>query len=69
MALQARTHWNADSKIVPSSGAFASTQASERLHKRVSKLTYNNLPKCTACQFGKQTSRAIPGKRSMVIKD
>ena len=35
-------------------GALTGSKASERLHYRAGKLIGENLPKCAACQFGKQ---------------
>ena len=50
-------------------GALTGTKASERWHYRAGKLVGENLPKCAACQFGKQINRSKPGKRTSMIKD
>ena len=50
-------------------GALAGSMAAERLHYRAGKLVRDNLPKCAACQFGKQINKTKPGKRTNVIKD
>jgi hypothetical protein len=48
-------------------GALAHSEATRRLHTAACKLT--DLPKCAACQFGKQKCRPTPGKRSSVVRD
>ena len=50
-------------------GVMAMSQSYERLHNRVRKLRHEDLPKCAACQFGKQTSRRVPGRKSRMIKE
>ena len=50
-------------------GALAKTHAMQRLHKRAANVPPHDLPKCAACQFGKQTYRSVPGKRTRVIKE
>ena len=42
-------------------GALATTQAMRRLHERAANVTPAEMPRCAACQFGKQTNRVIPG--------
>jgi hypothetical protein len=49
------------------SGALAHSEATRHLHTAACKLT--ELPKCAACQFGKQKRRATPGKRSSIVRD
>jgi hypothetical protein len=41
--------------------------ATRRLHTAACKLT--ELPKCAACEFGKQKRRPAPGMRSIVVRD
>ena len=49
-------------------GVLSQTESSRRLHAAACKLT--NLPKCAACQYGKQHRRPIPGTTpSSVIRD
>jgi len=50
-------------------GALASTEAMCRLHSRVAQLKHADLPKCSACMFGKQTSRPVPGKKWNLVKE
>ena len=49
------------------SGILAHSEATRHLHTAACKLT--ELPKCAACQFGKQKRRPTPGKRSSIIRD
>ena len=49
------------------SGILAHSEATRYLHTAVCKLT--ELPKCAACQFGKQKRRATPGKKSSIVRD
>ena len=51
------------------SGSLASTQSLKNLHTRASKLYPGDLPKCAACQFGKQTSRPVPGQITKTVQD
>ena len=51
------------------SGALAGSESKRRLHKAASKLSHQDLPKCSACQFGRQTSRPVPGKVTSIVKD
>ena len=37
-------------------GVLATTQAMQRLHKRAADVTLAKMPRCAACQFGKQTN-------------
>ncbi|KAI2503664.1 hypothetical protein MHU86_10788 [Fragilaria crotonensis] len=49
-------------------GVLSQTEASRRLPSAACKLT--NLPKCAACQYGKQHRRPIPGSTpSTIIRD
>ncbi|KAI2488974.1 hypothetical protein MHU86_25626 [Fragilaria crotonensis] len=49
-------------------GVLSQTEASRLLHSAACKLT--NLPKCAACQYGKQHRRPIPGSTpSTIIRD
>ena len=48
---------------------MASTQAQKSLHTRASNLSKESIPKCAACQFGKQTSRPVPGKVTKMIPE
>jgi hypothetical protein len=48
-------------------GILAFSQPQKKLHAAASKLQHP--PKCAACQFGKQRSRAIPGKKTTNVKD
>jgi hypothetical protein len=49
------------------SGILAHSEATRHLHTAACKLT--ELPKCAACQFGKQKRRPTPGKKSSVVRD
>ena len=49
------------------SGTLAHSEATRRLHTAACKLT--DLPKCAACQFGKQKRRPTPGKTSSIVRD
>ena len=49
------------------SGTLAHSEATRHLHTAACKLT--DLPKCAACQFGKQKRRPTPGKRSSIVRD
>ena len=51
------------------SGALATSQSKQSLHTQAVKIPVHDLPKCAACQFGRQTNHAVPGKVSKVIKD
>ena len=50
-------------------GALAKSDSMRRLHSAASKIQTNDLPKCSSCQFGKQTNRAKPGRKLEVVKD
>ena len=49
------------------SGVLSHTEATRRLHTAASKITHP--PKCAACQFGKQTCRPTPGRKTTVVHD
>jgi hypothetical protein len=49
------------------SGVLSHTQSPHSLHTAASKITTS--PRCSACQFGKQTRCPSPGKVSSVVKD
>ena len=49
------------------SGVLSHSQATRSLHTAASKI--QNLPKCAACQYGKQCRRPSPGKTSSVVRD
>lgn len=49
------------------SGVLAHSQATRSLHVAASKIEHP--PKCAACQYGKQTRRPSPGKKSSAVKD
>jgi hypothetical protein len=49
------------------SGTLAHSEATRHLRTAACKLT--ELPKCAACQFGKQKRGATPGKRSSIVPD
>jgi hypothetical protein len=49
------------------SGTLAHSEATRYLHTAACKLT--ELPKCAACQFGKQKRRPTPGKTSSIVRD
>jgi hypothetical protein len=49
------------------SGTLAHSEATRRLHTAACKIT--ELPKCAACQFGKQKRRPTPGKTSSIVRD
>jgi len=48
-------------------GVLATSESLRRLQSKSASLT--TLPRCTACQFGKQRRTPAPGKLSTVIKD
>ncbi|MBQ0718535.1 MAG: hypothetical protein KBT64_15090, partial [Sulfitobacter litoralis] len=48
------------------SGALANSEAARRLHNLACKA---EIPKCSACQYGKQRSRSAPGQKTTTIKD
>lgn len=48
-------------------GVLATSESLRRLQSKSAALT--NLPRCTACQYGKQKRATTPGKTSHVIKD
>ena len=50
-------------------GVLASSETMRRLHTAASRLPNHDLPRCAACQFGRQTNRAVPGKTSHIVKD
>ena len=56
-------------QMLMKSGVLAATEGARRLHTAASKLLHSDLPKCSACQFGRQTSRPIPSKRTTAIRD
>jgi hypothetical protein len=49
------------------SGTLAHSESTRHLHTAACKLT--ELPKCAACQFGKQKRRPTPGKTSTIVRD
>ena len=51
------------------SGVLSHTESTRKLHSAACKIQFQHLPKCSACLFGKQTTRKIPGKTSSVIKE
>ena len=50
-------------------GALAATEGLRRLHSSAAQLKPQDLPKCAACMFGKQTNRTVPGKKWNMVKD
>ena len=56
-------------QFIMRNGSLASSQALQSLHTRASKLTTANLPKCAACQFGRQTNRAKPGSVTTTVRE
>jgi hypothetical protein len=48
-------------------GVLSHSVNNKKLHTAASNLSHP--PKCAACQFGKQHSRPVPGKRSKIIQD
>ena len=51
-------------------GVLATSQRQRRLHTAAAKISeYSHLPKCAACQYAKQTSRPVPGKKRVMIRD
>ena len=50
-------------------GVLATSQSMRSLHTRAANLLNSDLPKCAACQFGRQTNRPVPGKTSRIIQD
>ena len=51
------------------SGALATSNLMRRLHSNASKIKTCDLPKCSSCQFGRQTNRAKPGRKSQIVCD
>ena len=49
------------------SGVLSHSEATRRLHTAACKIKHP--PKCAACQFGKQSCRPAPGKKSVVVRD
>jgi hypothetical protein len=49
------------------SGSLATSTAQRHLHTACCRITH--LPKCAACQYGKQSCRPTPGKRTTIIRD
>ena len=56
-------------QFIMRTGALASSEGMRRLHNAASKIQPSDLPKCSACQFGRQTNRSVPGSKSSAIKD
>lgn len=56
-------------QFIMRTGVLASSEGMRRLHTAAARLIPQDLPKCAACQFGRQTSRPLPGKISKVVKD
>ena len=54
-------------QFLQSTGVLAITQAMRVLHKRCCNM--REIPKCTACQYAKQTLRNVPGAIKHVVKD
>ena len=50
-------------------GVLASSASMRRLHTAAARIPPHDLPKCAACQFGRQTSRPVPGKVHKTVKD
>ena len=50
-------------------GSLATSQAMRSLHTRAAKLMVKDLPKCAACQFGRQTNRSKPGKVTKSVRE
>ena len=51
-------------------GVLATSERQRRLHTAASRISeYSHLPKCAACQYGKQHSKPVPGKKSTAIRD
>ena len=50
-------------------GVLSSSESMRRLHTTAARILPCDLPKCAACQFGRQTSRPIPGRVSKAVKD
>ncbi len=48
-------------------GVLAFSQSQKKLHTAASKIQHP--PKCAACQFGKQRSRPVPGKKTTTVQD
>ena len=56
-------------QFIMQTGMLASSESERRLHKAASKLSQQDLPKCSACQFGRQTGRPVTGKVTSIVKD
>ena len=48
-------------------GVLAHSEHTRRLHTAASRIS--SMPKCAACQFGKQVRRSPPGSTSTKVKD
>ena len=49
------------------SGALATSDSMRRLPSAASKIRTCDLPRCSSCQFGKQTNRAKPGRKLQTV--
>ena len=56
-------------QFIMRTGVLASSESQRRLHTAASRIPHHDLPRCAACQFGRQTNRAVPGKTSRIVKD
>ena len=56
-------------QFIMRNGSLASSQALRNLHTRAAKLATASLPKCAACQFGRQTNRAKPGTITSTVRE
>ena len=50
-------------------GALATSHAMKRLYKRAANIPSHDMPKCAGCQFGKQTSRTVPGRQTRIVEE
>ena len=52
-----------------SKGVLATSHAMQLLHKQAANIPSHDLPKCAACQFGKQTNLSVPEKQTWVTEE
>jgi hypothetical protein len=56
-------------QFIMRTGVLASSESMRRLHTAASKVPAHDMPRCAACQFGRQTNRSVPGRSSAIVKD
>ena len=56
-------------QFIMQNGSLATSQAMGSLHTCAAKLMVKDLPKCSACQFGRQTNQSKPGKVTTSVRE